>query len=130
GARTRADRRAVRPRSGRGAGCRADSRRGDPSAAAPGGRSAGHHPARTARDACDPRGGEPGLGRGASRGAGSRAAVRLFLQLLAVLALALLGAWSWRYLAADPGYVLISFAGWSMEATLLSTLLLALLAWL
>ena len=56
--------------------------------------------------------------------------MRLFLQLLAVLALALLGAWSWRYLAADPGYVLISFAGWSMEATLLSTLLLALLAWL
>nr|WP_282452808.1 heme biosynthesis HemY N-terminal domain-containing protein [Lysobacter sp. CAU 1642] len=43
--------------------------------------------------------------------------------------LALLGAWSWRHLAADPGYVLITFAGWSIEASLLAILLLAVFAW-
>lgn len=52
-----------------------------------------------------------------------------YLQLLGVLALALLGAWAWRHLAADPGYVLVTFAGWSAEASLLSALLLAVVAW-
>lgn len=56
--------------------------------------------------------------------------MRPYLLLLALLALAGLGAVAWRHLAADPGYVLISFAGWSAEATLLSGLLLAVLGWL
>lgn len=53
-----------------------------------------------------------------------------YLQLLGLLLLALLGAWAWPYLAADPGYVLISFAGWSAEASLLAVVLLGVLAWL
>lgn len=55
--------------------------------------------------------------------------MRPFLQLLALLGLALLGAWSWRYLAADAGYVLVSFGGWSAEASLFAVLLLAILGW-
>jgi HemY protein len=55
--------------------------------------------------------------------------VRPYLQLLGVLGLALLGAWSWRHLAADPGYVLITFAGWSVEASLLAALVVAVLIW-
>ncbi len=55
--------------------------------------------------------------------------MRPFLQLLGLLGLALLGAWSWRYLAADAGYVLVTFGGWSAEASLFAVLLLAILAW-
>lgn len=55
--------------------------------------------------------------------------MRPYLQLLGVFALALLGAWSWRYLANDAGYVLITFAGWSAEASLVTVLLLGVVAW-
>lgn len=54
--------------------------------------------------------------------------------LLALLALALAGAWLWRIVAADPGYVQIALRGWSVETTLVvaaTALLLALAAlWL
>lgn len=54
--------------------------------------------------------------------------------LLALLALALLGAWLWRVVAADPGYVQIALHGWVIETTLvvaLTALALALVAaWL
>lgn len=54
--------------------------------------------------------------------------------LLALLALALAGAWLWRIVAADPGYVQIALRGWSIETTLVvatTALILALAAlWL
>lgn len=54
--------------------------------------------------------------------------------LLALLAIALLGAWLWRVVAADPGYVQIALHGWVIETTLvvaLTALALALVAaWL
>jgi HemY protein len=56
--------------------------------------------------------------------------VKPYLRLLGVLLLALLGAWAWPHLAADPGYVLISFAGWSAEASLLAALALGVMIWL
>lgn len=50
--------------------------------------------------------------------------------LLALLALALVGAWGWRVVAADPGYVLISLRGWSVETTLVVALVAFALGWL
>ncbi len=50
---------------------------------------------------------------------------RLFA-LIALLALALLGAWSWHWVARDPGYVLMALNGYSVE----TTLVVALTAWL
>lgn len=55
--------------------------------------------------------------------------MRPYLQLLAVLALALLGAWAWPHLSADPGYLLLTFAGWSIEASLVGALLLLIALW-
>ena len=50
--------------------------------------------------------------------------------LIALLALALAGAWGWRVVAADPGYVLISLRGWSVESTLVVAVVALLLGWL
>ncbi len=52
----------------------------------------------------------------------------LFRQILLLLALAASGAFLWHALAADPGYVLVAFRGWSVETTLLVAALLALVA--
>lgn len=51
-----------------------------------------------------------------------------YLQLLALLALALLGALAWGALSADPGYLLVSIAGWSVESTVVGALVLLLAA--
>ncbi|MCB1554337.1 MAG: heme biosynthesis protein HemY, partial [Xanthomonadales bacterium] len=54
--------------------------------------------------------------------------MRWYWRLLIALAAALLGAMAWRWLAADPGYVLITFAGWSVQTSLLfAALMLAVL---
>lgn len=50
--------------------------------------------------------------------------------LIALLALALLGAWGWRVVASDPGYVLIALRGWSVETTLVVAIAALLLGWL
>lgn len=42
----------------------------------------------------------------------------LFRQVLILLALAAIGALIWHWLALDPGYVLVTFRGWSVESTL------------
>ncbi|GIX36075.1 MAG: porphyrin biosynthesis protein [Lysobacteraceae bacterium] len=55
--------------------------------------------------------------------------MRAFLLLLAALALGLAGALAWNRLAVDPGYVLITFRGWSIEASLAVVLALLVLAW-
>ena len=54
----------------------------------------------------------------------------LFWRLLALLALAILGAWAWQLLAQDPGYVLITLRGYSVETTLVVALAALLLFWL
>lgn len=54
----------------------------------------------------------------------------LFWRLLALLALAALGALAWHMLAADPGYVLITLRGYSVESTLVVAIAAVLLAWL
>lgn len=60
--------------------------------------------------------------------------MRRLAGLLALLALALLGAWLWRIVAADPGHVMIAMRGWVIETTAvvaLGALLLAMSAlWL
>ena len=53
----------------------------------------------------------------------------LFWRLLALLALALLGAWAWQVLAQDPGYVLVTLRGYSVETTLVVALAALLLFW-
>jgi HemY protein len=54
--------------------------------------------------------------------------VKPYLQLLALLALALAGALAWGALSADPGYLLVSIAGWSVESTVVGALLLLIAA--
>ncbi|MBB5207455.1 heme biosynthesis protein HemY [Chiayiivirga flava] len=54
----------------------------------------------------------------------------LFWRLLALLALAILGAWAWQLLAADPGYVLVTLRGYSVETTVVVALAAIALAWL
>ncbi len=44
--------------------------------------------------------------------------MRRLAVLVALLALALLGAWLWHLVASDPGYVLIALHGYSIETTL------------
>ncbi|MGQ0801846.1 MAG: heme biosynthesis protein HemY [Pseudomarimonas sp.] len=64
--------------------------------------------------------------------------MKLFRQVLILLALAVLGALVWHWLALDPGYVLVTFRGWSVESTLVVAialgivigLLLRMLLWL
>lgn len=55
--------------------------------------------------------------------------MRLFWRLLALLALAAGGALAWHWLSADPGYVLVTVRGWSLETTLVVALAALLLAW-
>lgn len=50
--------------------------------------------------------------------------------LLALLALALLGAWLWHVVAADPGYVLVALHGYSIETTLVVALAAVLVTWI
>ncbi len=54
----------------------------------------------------------------------------LFWRLLALLALAALGALAWHLLAADPGYVLVILRGYSVESTLVVAIAAVLVAWL
>lgn len=56
--------------------------------------------------------------------------MRWYWRLLIALAAALAGALAWRWLSADPGYVLVTFAGWSVQTSLLfaAFLLIVLLA--
>lgn len=60
--------------------------------------------------------------------------MRRLFGLILLLALALLGAWLWRAVVADPGYVQIALRGYSIETTLvvavLAIFLGALLLWL
>jgi HemY protein len=48
--------------------------------------------------------------------------MRWFWRLLALLALAALGAFAWHGLSADPGYVLVTLRGWSLETTVVVAL--------
>lgn len=50
--------------------------------------------------------------------------------LLALLAIALLGAWLWHWVASDPGYVLIALYGYSVETTLVVAVTALLLTWI
>lgn len=49
--------------------------------------------------------------------------------LIGLLALALAGAWGWRMIASDPGYVLITLRGWSVETTLVVAVMALLMGW-
>jgi HemY protein len=55
--------------------------------------------------------------------------MNLFWRLLALLALAGLGALAWHALSSDPGYVLVTLRGWSVETTLVVAIAALLLAW-
>lgn len=50
--------------------------------------------------------------------------------LVALLALALLGAWLWQLVASDPGYVLIALHGYSIETTLVVAVTALLVLWI
>jgi HemY protein len=50
--------------------------------------------------------------------------------LLLLIAIAVLGAIAWNWLAADPGYVLIRMRGWRIEATVVGAVLLLVAAWI
>lgn len=54
----------------------------------------------------------------------------LFWRLLGLLALAALGALLWHTLAEDPGYVLVTLRGWSVETTLVVAVAILAVAWL
>jgi HemY protein len=54
----------------------------------------------------------------------------LFWRVLGLLALAALGALLWHTLADDPGYVLITLRGYSVESTLVVAIALLLVSWL
>jgi HemY protein len=54
----------------------------------------------------------------------------LFWRLLALLALAALGALAWHALAEDPGYVLVMVRGYSVESTLVVAIAALAVAWL
>lgn len=56
--------------------------------------------------------------------------MKRLLALLALLGIALLGAWLWRVLSVDPGYVQITLRGWSVETTAVVAVVAGLLAWL
>lgn len=56
--------------------------------------------------------------------------MKLFWRLLWLLALAALGALGWHLLAADPGYVLVTLRGYSVETTVVVAIAAVLLAWL
>lgn len=56
--------------------------------------------------------------------------MKRLVALIALLALALAGAWGWRVVAADPGYVLVTLRGWSVETTLVVAVFALLLGWL
>ncbi|MGH8211826.1 MAG: heme biosynthesis HemY N-terminal domain-containing protein [Rhodanobacteraceae bacterium] len=49
--------------------------------------------------------------------------------LLGLIAIALVGALAWGWLAADPGYVLIRIRGWRIEATVVGALLVLIALW-
>lgn len=50
--------------------------------------------------------------------------------LLLLIAVAVLGAIAWSWLAADPGYVLIRLRGWRIEATVVGALIVLFALWL
>ena len=50
--------------------------------------------------------------------------------LLGLIAIALIGALAWSWLAADPGYVLIRIRGWRIEATVVGALLVLIALWI
>lgn len=54
----------------------------------------------------------------------------LFRQALILLALAAIGAYLWHLLASDPGYLLLTYRGWSIETSLTVAVFAVLLAWL
>lgn len=49
--------------------------------------------------------------------------------LLGLIAVALIGALAWNWLAADPGYVLVRIRGWKIEATVVGALLVLAALW-
>jgi HemY protein len=53
----------------------------------------------------------------------------LFWRLLTLLALAAIGALAWHLLSEDPGYVLVTLRGYSLETTVVIALAAVLLAW-
>ncbi len=53
----------------------------------------------------------------------------LFRQALILLGLAAAGAFLWHIMASDPGYVLITFRGWSVESTLVVAIVAVALIW-
>lgn len=50
--------------------------------------------------------------------------------LLLLIAVAVLGAILWSWLAADPGYVLIRIRGWRIEATVIGALIVLFALWI
>lgn len=55
--------------------------------------------------------------------------MRTWLLLLLMLAVACLAAFTWQWLAADPGYVLVRYGATSIETTLVFAVVALLLAW-
>ena len=55
--------------------------------------------------------------------------MRSWLAVLLLLAVACLAAFTWQWIAADPGYVLVRYGATSVETTLVFTLVALLFAW-
>lgn len=55
--------------------------------------------------------------------------MRLWRWILLLVLLAVLAAFGWHWVAADPGYVLLRLHGWRVETSVVAALLILLLAW-
>ena len=55
--------------------------------------------------------------------------MKLWRWIVLLLVVAVLAAWGWHWIAADPGYVLIRLRGWRIESTLVVAVVILLLVW-
>ena len=55
--------------------------------------------------------------------------MKTWLTLLVLLAVACLAAFTWQWIAADPGYVLVRYAHTSVETTLIFAVIALVFVW-
>jgi len=55
--------------------------------------------------------------------------MKLWRWILALVIVAALAAFSWHWVATDPGYVLLRLRGWRVQTTVVAALVIVLLAW-
>lgn len=56
--------------------------------------------------------------------------MKLWRWILALVIVAALAAFGWHWVAEDPGYVLVRFRGYTLQTSLLATVVILILAWI